>query len=142
MGDLIWVRIFFFETAWDRIFFLTYNGVRFFQALYSMKDIFLQCRIFFLARYLLARIFSPRNQSAGYFFSEITHTPLKSQTFGPLACTFCFSSVLKIMIIALENCFIQISRYSCAYITHNLWKTKRQISLKHSLGKQNIRVRN
>ena len=42
--------------------------------------------IFFFARYFLARIFFPRNQSAGHIYTEITHTPfpLKSQMVGPL----------------------------------------------------------
>ena len=44
-----------------RIFFLTYNSVRlFFSALYAMKDIFLQCRIFF-AKFYLARFFPSKS---------------------------------------------------------------------------------
>ena len=52
-----------------------------------MKDIFLSFwEFFFFARYFLARIFFPRNQSAGHIYTEITHTPfpLKSQMVGPL----------------------------------------------------------
>ena len=59
----------------------------FFPALYAMKDIFLFILgIFFFARYFLARIFFPRNQSAGHLYTEITHTPfpLKSQMVGSL----------------------------------------------------------
>ena len=41
--------------------------------------------IFFSAGYFsLARFFVPRNQSAGYFFSDITHIRQKSQLVGSL----------------------------------------------------------
>ena len=44
--------------------------------------------IFFSAGYYFSQEFrcmpiSSRNQSAGYFFSEIIHKPLKSQIVGP-----------------------------------------------------------
>ena len=58
----------------------------FFPALYAIKIFFFHSRNFFFARYFLARIFFPRNQSAGHIYTEITHTPfpLKSQMVGPL----------------------------------------------------------
>ena len=52
LGDLVWVRIFFSQTFWY----------------------FFQCRIFLRQVFPCKNVF--RNQSAGYFFSEITHTPL------------------------------------------------------------------
>ena len=39
----------------------------------------------FFARYFPARIFFPRNQSAGHIFSEITHTSLKVRNGRPLS---------------------------------------------------------
>ena len=45
-----------------------------------MRDIFFfSAGHFFASGIFLQDIFLHRNQSAGYFFSEITHTPLKSQ---------------------------------------------------------------
>ena len=124
MGDLIWVRIFFFETAGDRIFFLTYNGVRFFFQHYTpWKIYFFSVGIFYGQVLPCKNFFSSKSVCRIFFFWNHPYPPKKSNV-RPLS-TFCFSSVLKIMIIALENCFIQISRYSCAYITHNLWKDKR-----------------
>ena len=76
IGDFVWVR-FFFQTYVDRIFFLTYNGVGFFPALYAVKDIFFK-RSNFFPRNSHARIFSPRNQSAGYiyiFLKSPIHAP-------------------------------------------------------------------
>ena len=67
MFDLVWVRI-FPQTSGVRTFSPTYNGVRFFfQHLYAMSDIFFQRRIFFV-QILNCKIFSPQNQSGGYFF--------------------------------------------------------------------------
>ena len=43
-----------------------------------------QCRNFF-RQVFLARIFFPRNQSAGHIFSEITHTSLKVRNGRPLS---------------------------------------------------------
>ena len=40
MDDLIWVRIFLYETSGDIIFSSTHNFVRFFPELYAMKDFF------------------------------------------------------------------------------------------------------
>ena len=55
MGDLVWVRIFFFsQTSGDRI---TYNAI--------VWQVF-PCKIFF-----------PRNQSAGYFFLKSPIPPSK-----------------------------------------------------------------
>ena len=80
--DLVCIgRIFSQSSLQLEIFSPTYNGVRFFSALYVMSD------IFFSAGY-----FSPRNLFACFFpleislqdiFSEITHNPLKSQMVGP-----------------------------------------------------------
>ena len=47
-----------------------------------MKDIFFQC---FFPRYFVTRIFSPRNQSARYFFFQKSPIPpFKSETVSPL----------------------------------------------------------
>ena len=85
--DLVCIgRIFSQSSLQLEIFSPTYNGVRFFSALYVMSD------IFFSAGY-----FSPRNLFTCFFpleislhdiFSKITHSPVKGQmvyqTFGQL----------------------------------------------------------
>ena len=82
MGDLVWVRIFFQSWLELEIFFLTYNIARFFfSIIYVIRDIFFQCRILFFPS-ISSQAFPPRNQSTGYFFSEITHNLLKSQIVG------------------------------------------------------------
>ena len=80
--DLVCIGRFFSQSSLQlEIFSPTYNGVRFFSALYVMSD------IFFSAGY-----FSPRNLFACFFpleislqdiFSEITYNLLKSQMVGP-----------------------------------------------------------
>ena len=59
----------------------------FFPALYAMMIPF-QCRIFFRQGFPCKIYFSPRNQSAGYIFFWVTHTPpppVKSQMVGLLS---------------------------------------------------------
>ena len=64
MGDLICVRI-FSQTSGERIFSsIIHQEIIFF----SVKEFFSPVLIFF-------QDFFPRNQSAGYIFSEITHPP-------------------------------------------------------------------
>ena len=83
MCDLVWARrIFSLQTSGDIIFSLIYNGVRFSRIISGMKDIF-QCKKFF-PRYFLARIIFPSKSVCRIFFSETTHTPLKSQMLSPL----------------------------------------------------------
>ena len=95
MGDLIWVR-FFSKPLVIEFFFLTYNGVRFFSSILLHERYCFQSRNFFWPGTSLQEFF-PLEISLQDIFSEITHTPLKSQMFGPFACMFCFSSVLKVM---------------------------------------------
>ena len=64
---LIWygVRI-FFPKPLVKIFFLTYNSVRFFPALYAMKGIFFSVGLF--CQVFPCKNFFHRNQCVGYFF--------------------------------------------------------------------------
>ena len=64
MGDLVCVRI-FFSNLWRRIFSSIMHQERIF---FSVKEFFSPVLIFF-------QDFFPRNQSAGYIYSEITLTP-------------------------------------------------------------------
>ena len=79
MGDLVWARIFFPKPLELEIFSLTYNGVRFFSALYTSRGKFFSG----ISLQVPPLPLTPtRNQSTGYFFSEITqkssYQPLKS----------------------------------------------------------------
>ena len=60
----------------------TYNSVRFFSALYVMSNMFFSAGYCFSQEFF-CMLFSSGNQSARYFFSEITHKRLKSQIVGP-----------------------------------------------------------
>ena len=72
-GGVVWViwfgKEYFSQTFSDRIFFLTYNGVRFFLPLYTPWNTysFLQCRDFF-AKLFLARFFSLQVSLKDNFF--------------------------------------------------------------------------
>ena len=84
MNFLVWEIIFFCPlTSGDRIFFLTYNGVIIFFRVIGRERLFFGVGILFFAWYFLARIFFPRNQSAGYFFLKSSIPRLKSQMVGP-----------------------------------------------------------
>ena len=78
MGDLVWVRFFFPQTAGDRIFCMT------FLCLFCLFVCFFQrYKPFF---FFQCKNFIRRNQFAGYhFYPEITHTPtpIKSSMVGP-----------------------------------------------------------
>ena len=70
MGDLVWEE-----------YFSQTSGISF-SALYAMSsDIFFSAGYHF-SQVFPCQLFSPRNHSAGYFFSENTHNPLKSQMIG------------------------------------------------------------
>ena len=60
----------------------TYNGVRFFSALYVISDIFSVQDIYFQGIIYLHAFF-PVEISLQVIFSEINHNPLKSQMVGP-----------------------------------------------------------
>ena len=77
MGDLVWV-ILFFPNLWWKNFSLTYNVVRFFPALYTLKEkyIFFSVGIF-SPTYFLA------SQFAEYFFLKLPISPLESQMVAP-----------------------------------------------------------
>ena len=62
MGDLVWVIIFFPKPLELEISSLTYNGVRFFSALYTSSG------KFFSGISLQVPPTPTRNQSTGYFF--------------------------------------------------------------------------
>ena len=82
MGDftnLVWRRIFSQTSLELEILSPTYNGVRFFSALYVMSDIFSVRDIF---SHLFACFFT-LEISLQDIFSEITHNPVKSQMVGP-----------------------------------------------------------
>ena len=81
MGDLVWVRFLFLQTSGDRIFFpdIQRCSVRFFARIISHERYFFQWSKFFPPVISLQKIFLTRNQSAGIFFSEITHSPLPPQ---------------------------------------------------------------
>ena len=78
---------FFLKSLELEIFSLAHNSVRlFFQHYVRHERNFFQCSILFFPVISLQAL-SPRNQSAAYFFSEITYNPLKSQMVGPLKYT-------------------------------------------------------
>ena len=79
---------------------------------------------FFLARYFLARIFPLEISLQDIFFWSHPYPPKKSNVRPLSLYVLFFQCTQGHVIIALENCFIQISRCSCACITHNLWKDK------------------
>ena len=75
MGDLVWV-ILFFPNLWWNIFSLKYNVVRFFPALYALKDILYIVWEFFSLGISL--------QVGLQDFSEITHIPPQKSNGWPL----------------------------------------------------------
>ena len=77
MGDLVWARIFFPKPLELEIFSLTYNGVRFFSALYTSRGKFFSG--------IFLQVPPPPHPKSVYriFFSEITHNLLKSQVISP-----------------------------------------------------------
>ena len=82
MGDLVEVIIFSQTSGAEgpralelEFFSTTYNGVRFFSALYVMSNIFSGQDISF--QEFLCMLFCSRNQSAGFFFLKSPITPSK-----------------------------------------------------------------
>ena len=90
-------------------FLLTNNDVRFSSSIIRLEIYIFVSEGIFFASYFLGRIFFPQNQSTGYFFSEITHTPLKSQMVGPLWFINyqCKTSQLIIITSSLGNPYFQ-----------------------------------
>ena len=71
----------FFPNLWT-FFSLIWRCKIFFSALCVMSNIFFSAG-YFLSQEFLCILFLSQNQSAGYFFSEITYKPLKTQIVGP-----------------------------------------------------------
>ena len=75
--------IIFSQTSGVRIFFPLIRRCKiFFSALCVMSNIFFSAGYCVSQEFLCMLVLS-RNQSAGYFFSEITYKPLKTQIVGP-----------------------------------------------------------
>ena len=61
MGDLVWVRFFFFPGPMElEIFSPTYNGVRFFVSIIRHERYFFQCRILFFPGISLRAFFTSK----------------------------------------------------------------------------------
>ena len=62
MGDLVWVRFFFFPGPMElEIFSPTYNGVRFFVSIIRHEHYFFQCRIIFFPGISLQAFFPSKS---------------------------------------------------------------------------------
>ena len=72
MCDLVWANTFFSQTFGDIIFFLDIHRCKNFSRLIRHLRYFF-CAEIFSPRYFLAKMIFLRNESVGYFFSEITH---------------------------------------------------------------------
>ena len=84
MGDLVWARIFFFQTSKDGIFSPTYNGVRFlFAALYAIRYIIFHYRSFFSQVFFLQDYFPLTISMQDIFFLKSPISCLKSQMVSP-----------------------------------------------------------
>ena len=67
-----------------------------------MRDIFFfQCRTFFASGIFLQDIFLHRNQSARYFFSEITHTPLLKVKWSGKVSQLFLSPILDLLAVTI-----------------------------------------
>ena len=104
------LRIFSPASLELEIFSPRYNGVSFFQhytswaIFFSVQDVFSQ--------EFICMLFSSRNQPAGHFFSEIIHSPLKSQMSAP----------------KIHQTFGQLTYSDLSIISKGFWNNRRQNS--------------
>ena len=107
------------------VFCLHIKEYDFFQHYTPWKIYFFSVGIFFWPGTSLQEFFLLEISLQDFFFLKSPIPPPKKSNVRLLSLYVLFFQCTQgHVIIALENCFIQIWRYSCACITQNLWKDK------------------
>ena len=135
MGDLIWVR-FFSKPLVIEFFFPDIQRCKiFFPAFYFMKDIVFSVGISF-GQVLPCKNFFPSKSVCRIFFLKSLIPPSKVECSAPLLVYVLFFQCTQgHVIIALENCLIQISRFPVHILRIIYEKTKRPIFPETFIGK-------